>query len=198
MPDTKKYLDIDGLTEYHESAGHSADIADGSITTEKLAQYAVTSAKLDTAAVTSDKLAPEAVTGSKIHPDSVSASHIVSGTIETYNIKDAAVTYPKIDPNAISHIQVASLIAADSQADQALTALHMEHRTLTPAQMLVNNEYANITNRLCWIKGTFLEVAPISFFGGLESGGITLYANGMDSTASGKLGVDTSWTIVSR
>lgn len=195
MPDTKKYLDIDGLTEYHETAGHSADIADGSITTAKLAQYAVTSEKLDTSAVTGDKLAPEAVTGSKIHPDSVNSTHIVAGSIEGYNIKDAAVTYPKIDPSAIFHIQVASLIAADSQASQALTALNMEHRTLTPKQLAVNIEYANSTNRLCWIKGTFLEVAAISFFGDLESGLITLYARGMHSTASGKLGVDTSWTI---
>lgn len=195
MPDTKKYLDIDGLTEYHETAGHSADIADGSITTEKLAQYAVTSEKLQTAAVTGDKLASEAVTSSKIHPDSVFARHIVSSTIEAYNIKDAAVTYAKIDPSAISHIQAASLIAADSQADQALTAMNLEHRTLTPKQLAVNYEYANSTNRLCWIKGTFIEVAPISFFGDLQSGQITLYASGMDSMASGKLGVDTSWNI---
>lgn len=195
MDDTKKYLDIDGLTEYHETAGHSADIADGSITTAKLADYAVTSAKLYTAAVTSDKLAPEAVTGSKIHPDSVDARHIVAGAIQTYNIKDKAVTYSKIDPNAISHIQEASLIAADSQTDQALTALNLEHRTLTPAQMMVNYEYICTANRLCWISGTTMEVAPISFYGNLQTQVITLYATGTSSTASGKLGVDTSWTI---
>lgn len=175
MLDTKKYLDIDGLTEYHETAGHSAEIADGSITTAKLATFAVTSAKLANAAVTDDKLADGAVT--------------------SYKLGNMVVTWDKINDDAIFRIQAASLIAADSQADQVLTALHMEHRTLTPAQMLVNNEYARSTNRLCWIKGTFLEAAPISFFGDLESGPITIYASGMHSTASGKLGVDTSWTI---
>lgn len=175
MPDTKKYLDIDGLTEYHETAGHSADIADGSITTAKLATFAVTSAKLANAAITDDKLADGAVT--------------------SYKLADGAVAFDKIGPSAISHIQAASLIAADSQADRALSALHMVHRTLTPEQIAENNEYANSTNRLCWIKGTFLEVAAISFFGDLESGPITLYARGVHSTASGKLGVDTSWTI---
>lgn len=177
MPDTKKYLDIDGLTEYHENAGHSADIADGSITTAKLATFAVTSAKLTNAAVTDDKLA--------------------NGAVTSYKLTDGAVTFAKIAPNVIDFIKSISLIAADSQTDQALTALNMNHRTLTPAQMSENNEYANSTNRLCWIKGTMLEVAAISFFGDLQSGQITLYASGMDSIASGKLGVDTSWTIVS-
>lgn len=175
MDDTKKYLDIDGLTEYHESAGHSADIADGSITTAKLATFAVTSAKLANAAVTDDKLADGAVT--------------------SYKLGNMAVTWDKINDDAISRIQATSLIAADSQADQALTALHMAHSTLTPEQIAENNEYARSTNRLCWIKGTFLEVASIIFFGDLLSGQITLYAKGMHSTASGKLGVDTSWTI---
>ena len=205
MPDAKKYLDIDGLTEYHESAGHSADIADGSITTAKLAPMAVTaskiadgavtSAKLYNAAVTGDKLALDAVTGSKIHSNSVDTRHIVASAIQTFNIMDTAVTYSKIDPNVITLIQAVSLIAADSQTDKALTTLNMKHRTLTPAQMLVDNEYANSRNRLCWINGTIMEVAAITFFGDLQSGQITLYAKGINSTASGKLGIDTSWTI---
>lgn len=218
MDDTKKYLDIDGLTEYHETAGHSADIADGSITTEKLAPMAVTASKVADKAITATKLASKAVdsysladaavTWAKLKDSvvdtkklanlAVTTDKLDSSAVTTTKLADGAVTYPKIDPSTISHIQVASLIAADSQTAQALTALHMEHRTLTPAQMAENYEYANSTNRLCWIKGAFLEVAAISFFGNLEAGGITLYASGMDSIASGKLGADTSWTIVSR
>ena len=176
MPDTTKYLDIDGLTEYHESAGHSADIADGSITTAKLAPYAVTASKITDYAVTEDKLHSNAVTEDKLHSN--------------------AVTFGKIDDSAVRLIRDISLIAADSQTSQALTALNFPHRTLTPEQMLKNNEFTNSTNRLCWIKGTFIETAAIAFFGDLQSGHITLYANGVDSTASGKLGVDTSWAIV--
>lgn len=175
MPDTKKYLDIDGLTEYHETAGHSADIADGSITTEKLATFAVTSAKLANAAITDDKLADGAVT--------------------SYKLGNMVVTWDKISDDAISRIQAASLIAADSQTDQVLTTLNMAHRTLTPAQMLVNNEYTHTTNRLCWIKDTFMEVGAISFYGNLQTQAITLYAKGLHSMAWGVLGVDTSWTI---
>lgn len=217
MPDTKKYLDIDGLTEYHESAGHSADIADGSITTAKLAPAAVTASKIADKSITATKLASKAVdsysladgavTWAKLKDSvvdtkklanlAVTTDKLDSIAVTTTKLADGAVTLDKIDLAAISHIQAASLIAADSQASQALTALHMVHRTLTPEQIAENYEYANITNRLCWIKGTFLEVAVISFFGDLESGPITLYANGMHSTAFGKLGIDTSWTIAS-
>lgn len=186
MPDTKKYLDIDGLTEYHESAGHSADIADGSITTAKLAPMAVTWAKLKDSVVDTKKMANLAVTTDKLDSSAVTTTKLAAG----------AVTFDKIDSSAISHIQATSLIAADSQASQVLTALNMEHRTLTPKQMAENYEYANSTNRLCWVKGTIMEVGAITFFGDLQSGQITLYATGKDSTASGKLGIDTSWTIV--
>lgn len=186
MPDTKKYLDIEGLTEYHESAGHSADIADGSITTSKLATSAVTSTKIADAAVTTNRLENYAVTSFKL----------ANGAVTNNKLANDAVTLDKINGNAVRAMHDISLIAADSQADQALTALHMNHRTLTPAQMLENNEYTNSANRLCWVKGSYMEVAAISFFGDLQSGQITLYAHGMDSGASGKLGIDTSWAIV--
>lgn len=215
MPDTKKYLDIDGLTEYHETAGHSADIADGSITTEKLAPMAVTTSKLADKSITTSKLASKAVdsysladgavTWAKLKDSVVDTKKLANlavtedkldySAVTTTKLADGAVTFDKITPSAISHIQAASIIAADSQASQALTTLHIEHRTLTPEQMLENDEYANITNRLCWIKGSYIEVAAITFLGDLQSGQITLYAGGMDSIASGKLGIDTSWTI---
>lgn len=195
MPDTKKYLDIDGLTEYHETAGHSADIADGSITTAKLATSAVTNTKIADGAVTWAKLRDSVVDTKKLANLAVSTDKLDTSAVTTTKLADGAVEFSKIGSSAISRIQAASLIAADSQASQALTALHMEHRTLTPEQIAENYEYARSTNRLCWIKGTYLEVAPISFFGDLESGPITLYAKGIHSTASGKLGIDDSWTI---
>ena len=147
------------------SQGGGGGIADGSVTTAKLADDAVTTAKLADNAVTTDKL-------------------------DTH-----AVTWHKIDGEAVRHMHDTSLVAANSQTDQALIALGAQHSTLTPAQMVEDDRYGDSSYRLCWISGTTLEVAPISFYGNLQTQAITLYAKGYKSTASGILGVDESWTI---
>lgn len=143
----------------------TADIGDLAITTAKLANGAVATEKLANSVVTTDKL----------------YTH--------------AVTWNKIDGGAVRQMHDISLVAANSQTDQALTALNFLHSTLTPAQMAEDKRYGDSSYRLCWISGTSLEVAPITFFGNLQTQAITLYAKGYKSTASGILGVDESWTI---
>ena len=151
-PEQFRALD-DKLTEISQGGG--GGIADGSVTTKKLANNAVTTDKLDT----------------------------------------HAVTWNKIDGGAVRAMHDISLVAANSQTDQALTALDFPHITLTPAQMAEDARYGDSSYRLCWISGTSLEVAPITFVGNLQTKAITLYAKGYKSTASGILGVDESWTI---
>lgn len=58
--------------------------------------------------------------------------------------------------------------------------------------MVEDKRYGDSSYRLCWISGTSLEVAPITFYGNLQTQAITLYAKGYKSTASGILGVDES------
>lgn len=152
-------------TQYHLVSVDRAIISDGSVTTDKLADGAVTTRKLAARAVTSIELA------------------------------DDAVTWEKIETNARAIIRSVWLVAANSQTDQALTALGYEHSTLTPAQMVEDSAYANGAFRLCWMYGTELEVAPMTFIGNLQTQANTIYAKGLHSMASGVLGVDTSWTI---
>ena len=165
--------------------GGGGSIADGSVTTAKLADSAVTTDKLAASAVTTGALAFEAV----------ATVNLATEAVTTTKLADNSVTQEKIDTAAITNIRSIWIVAADSQTDQTLTALGYPHDKFTPAQMVTTNRFQDSTYRLCWISGTTLEVAPISFYGNLQTQAITLYARGHISTASGILGVDTSWTI---
>lgn len=129
------------------------------------------------------------------HLVSIDRSNIEDGSVTTDKLADGAVTFDKLNDEAITNTRSVVLVAADSQTDQALTALGFPHDKYTPAEMAEDYRYANGAYRLCWISGTALEAAPISFFGNVQTGAIALYARGHTSTADGILGVDTSWTI---
>ena len=133
--------------------------------------------------------------GGGIADGSVTTAKLANWAVTTDKLADGAVTLGKINDRTVRAMHDIALVAANSQADQALTELNFQHSTLTPAQMVEDNRYGDTSYRLCWISGTSLEVAPITFFGNLQTQAITLYAKGYKSTASGILGVDESWTI---
>ena len=133
--------------------------------------------------------------GGSIPDGSVTTAKLADNAVTWGKLADNAVTWGKIDPNAVTFIRSVWLVAANSQADQGLTALGFNHDMFTPKEMAVNGRDANGALRLCWIGGTSLEVAPITFVGNLQTQAVTLYAKGYKSTASGILGVDESWTI---
>lgn len=142
-----------------------------------------------------DKLTEISQGGGGIADGSVTTDKLADGAVTTDKLDSHAVTLDKIYGGAVRAIHDVSLVAANSQTDQALTALDFPHSTLTPAQMVEGYRYTDSSYRLCWISGTSLEVAPITFVGNLQTQAITLYAKGYKSTASGILGVDESWTI---
>ena len=175
-------------------------LADNSVDTAAIQNASVTTEKLAANAVTADKLANGAVTTDKLDSHAVTADKLANGAVTTDKLDTHAVTWDKIDGGAVRKMHDTSLVAANSQTDQALTALGLPHEMYTPAQMAEADRYlylryADTSYRLCWISGTSLEVAPITFVGNLQTQAITLYAKGYKSTASGILGVDESWTI---
>lgn len=74
-----------GAKEYTDSAVSAAvqniEIADGSVTTNKLASWAVTSEKIKPSAVSSGQIAPKAVTATKIAENAVTVDKIAEGAI---------------------------------------------------------------------------------------------------------------------
>ena len=98
-------------------SGYVPTVADGSITTNKLASGAVTSAKIDSNAVTSAKILDGAVIDGKLGTNSVNTS----------NIKDSAVTEAKIANNAITSAKIAdgtiTLTDLSSSLQQMLSAV---------------------------------------------------------------------------
>lgn len=151
------------------AAGGGGTIADGSITTAKLADDAVTHDK------------------------------IADGAVFTEHIFNEAVTYDKIDSNARVSLVSAVLYATDATTQETLSALGIQSTVITPSQAMANPIHNSSRSRLCWIDATsgYLESAPVSYSGNLQSQTILLWSKGLHSKATGTLGIDTSWTITS-
>ena len=90
----------------------SVGVADGSITTAKLAADAVTGAKIADDAIDSEHytdgsidrvhLAADIIDGTKIADDVLNSEHYVAGSIDAEHIASSAVTTAKINDNAVT------------------------------------------------------------------------------------------------
>ncbi len=80
------------------------NIADGSVTTAKIAAQAVTANELAANAVTSSKIAAGAVNNAKLGADSVTTDKIQNGTITGSDIAPNSITLDKIPANVVSAV----------------------------------------------------------------------------------------------
>lgn len=114
-------------------------VADGSITTAKLANLAATTAKLADACVTADKVAADAVTTAKIADLAVTAAKLAADAVETVKIKDLAVTTGKIANKAVTGDKMADLtITTQKLAEGAVTTSKLGNGAVTAGKIAAN------------------------------------------------------------
>ena len=114
---------------YYQCSSHSSmagqlkivgAVADGSITTAKLAADAVTSDKIADDAVTAAKIADNSITAAQLAPDSVSYSELAVNAVGNENINSGAISSGKM---------ASSSVATAAIQDQAVTLDKLPHGT---------------------------------------------------------------------
>ena len=98
-------------------------VADGSITTAKLADDAVTAAKLASNAVVTASIVDDNVTQAKIADDAVGADQLAASAVVTASIVDDAVTAAKLASNAVVTASIVDdAVTSAKIADDAITS----------------------------------------------------------------------------
>ena len=87
-------------------------VADGAITTAKLADSSITAAKIADGTVVAAEIASDAVTTAKILDANITAAKIASDAVTTAKILDANITTAKVAANAITQAKLSSTLSA--------------------------------------------------------------------------------------
>lgn len=111
-------------------------IADGAVTSGKIALQAITKEKLGIGCVREVHISDEAVTYNKIGVGEVATDRIAPQGVLTGNIRDKAITSPKIIENAIheEHILDGS-VTGGKIAEQAITTSHIANAAVGSEQL---------------------------------------------------------------
>ena len=81
----------------NQTISEGGEIGEGSITTEMLADKAVISSKIADGSITTGKIALNAIGGSHIASKMIGSRHLDFNAVQTFAIKDGAVTPAKLD-----------------------------------------------------------------------------------------------------
>jgi hypothetical protein len=181
----------DGTTivETSSSSSGSSTLADGSVTSTKLATDAVTTVKITNDNVTTAKLADASVTALKLATDAVTTSKIV----------DNAVTSNKFADGVISTAKIADLaVNAGKLADSSVTALKIGTGAVTTdkiAALAVNTakiaDTAVDDTKLATDAVVTAKIADLAVSTGkIADGAVTELKLGAGSVAEAKLGTN--------
>lgn len=123
----------------------AAAIADGSITTSKIATDAVTSIKIINGGVTTPKLATDAVTTTAILDAAVATSKIATDAVAAAKILNAAVTTPKLATDAVTGTAILNAtITTNKLANDSVATAAILNAAVTTAKHATDSVSASI------------------------------------------------------
>lgn len=99
----------------------TACLADGSVSTVKIADSTITNAKLGNSAVGTTKIADSAITTAKLADSAVDSTKLANLSVSTAKLADSAVTEPKISPGAVSVTKLATSFLAQVGVSDSVT-----------------------------------------------------------------------------
>jgi len=97
----------------------TAKIAGSAVTTAKIADDAVTAAKIADNAINSDRLSNSAVSSAKLATNSVTTAKISDGNVTTAKLANDAVTADKIADNSVGAAQLAAGALTNTEVDSS-------------------------------------------------------------------------------
>ena len=113
-------------------------LADGAVTTIKIADANVTTAKIDDGDITTVKIADSNVTTAKIADSNVTTDKIATSAVTTVKIADANVTTDKIATSAVTTVKIADAnVTTDKIANSNVTTAKIANGAIT--QTLVDS-----------------------------------------------------------
>ena len=114
----------------------AAGVADGSITTLKLAAEAVTNAKIAVAAIQGDVIAAGAITEAKLGVDAVTNAKLADNSVNTAQIVADAITTAKIAIGAITSTELGVDAVTNAKiADNAVQTAQISASAITTAKI---------------------------------------------------------------
>ena len=120
----------DNFTELYNGAG---GVADGAVTTAKLAADAVDSDKIADAAIDTVHIADSQITNAKMADDAIDSAEIVDGAIDTVHIADDNITFAKLENRytVLSALGSGTSFSLDFSAATTFTATASGNATFT-------------------------------------------------------------------
>lgn len=153
-------------------------IADGAVTSEKVAAGAIGTAAIADAAVTYDKIKDKAVGSAKMADNAVSAKKIASNAVQERQISDGAVTQSKLAVESVSTAKLApNAVTNEKIGDKALA----ETLTVTASTDVAESAVTVQSCKFVYVKSLGVVLFQVELRG-LSSAEIT---DGVSLTLSG-------------